>query len=229
MSNNAFVEQIETLIRLGYPAMLAMPEPAFINSLAVLESRLPTAQSRRRASAVCDCHQLLPRAPIRERCCRWHGGQGKVSVERLFPRKPNDFVPQIELPGGEAYLLVDVDRGADFRNITPDAAYLAITKGGRSPLTISEGIAVLTHAPDLLQPNMCFSLLASRCGDKSRPFLPCGSAKAGPSSAGAGRAIRIPGWVLRHAPHAQAQSTSIQRRSIPPDLSANLSPAGGLP
>ncbi len=170
MSNNAFVEQIETLIRLGYPPMLAMPEPAFIDSLAVLESRLPTAQEAAVGQVpfviVINSHH----APV-EVMLPLARRQGKVPVERLFPRKPNDFVPQIELPGGEAYLLVDVDRGADYRNITPDAAYLAITKGGRSPLTISEGIAVLTHAPDLLQPNMCFSLLASRCGDKRVPAL----------------------------------------------------------
>lgn len=99
--------------------------------------------------------------------------QGKAPVEKLYPRSLPDFttIPQVTLPEGEAYLLVDVNRGTDYLNITPDAAYVSILEAGRSPLTIAEGVALLTHVPELLQPNNCYSLLASRCGDKRVPAL----------------------------------------------------------
>ena len=39
---------------------------------------------------------------------------------------------------------------------------------GRTPLTIEEGIAVVTHAPQLLEKNRCFMLSGSRRGDRRR-------------------------------------------------------------
>jgi Family of unknown function (DUF5701) len=38
-------------------------------------------------------------------------------------------------------------------------------------LTVAEGVALLIQFPEFLQPNNCFSLLASRCGDKRVPAL----------------------------------------------------------
>lgn len=170
MTNRAFAEQVETLVRLGYPAMLQVPVQTFIDSLAVLESHLPKTQDNAVGQVPFVIVINSQRSPV-ELTLPLAQRNGKVPVENLHPKKPEDFVPEVALPSGEAYLLVDIDRGTDYLNITPDAAQSAITKAGRSPLTVAEGIAVLTHAPDLLQPNKCFSLLASRCGDKRVPAL----------------------------------------------------------
>ena len=37
---------------------------------------------------------------------------------------------------------------------------------GRSPLTLEEGLAVVTHHPGILREQTCFEMLGSRCGDK---------------------------------------------------------------
>ncbi|CAM5297405.1 putative protein OS=Streptomyces tendae OX=1932 GN=GUR47_27180 PE=4 SV=1 [Streptomyces tendae] len=42
---------------------------------------------------------------------------------------------------------------------------------GRTPLTIEEGVAVLTQVPEVLVKNKCFSLGGSRCGDRRVPAL----------------------------------------------------------
>ena len=42
---------------------------------------------------------------------------------------------------------------------------------GRTPLTIEEGIAVVTHAPQLLEKNRCFMLSGSRRGDRRVPAM----------------------------------------------------------
>lgn len=172
MVNQVLARQVETLVRLGYPAMFAMPEHEFTASLAELDRHAPAAQEDRPGRIAFLVVINSPRAPV-SATLPLAQRQGKTPVEKLFPKSPDDFtvIPQVKLPHGEAYLLIDVDRGSDFLNVTPDDAQAAIAKAGRSPLTVSEGIALLTHAPDLLQPNNCFSLLASRCGDQRVPAL----------------------------------------------------------
>jgi hypothetical protein len=81
-------------------------------------------------------------------------------LERFAP------LEAVELPDGAAYLVADVDTGRDTLNVTPDDALERIVADGRSPLTIDEGLALVTHFPQLLVDANCFSLLGSRCGDR---------------------------------------------------------------
>ncbi len=46
-----------------------------------------------------------------------------------------------------------------------------ILRDNRSPLTLDEGIALITHYPDVLKTRNCFSTLGSRCGDRRVPAL----------------------------------------------------------
>jgi hypothetical protein len=66
---------------------------------------------------------------------------------------------------------VDVDTGKDTVNVTPVDALQQIETRDRSPLTIEEGIAVITHFPEAVAKNAGFSLLGSRCGDRRVPAL----------------------------------------------------------
>ena len=94
--------------------------------------------------------------------------EGKRALSMLDDEELARFVPieGIELPAGPAYLLLDVDTGHEYRNVTPDDALVAIRAAGRSPLTLEEGIAVVTHHPETIARNDGWSLLASRCGDR---------------------------------------------------------------
>ena len=47
----------------------------------------------------------------------------------------------------------------------PEEALPVIRGRGRTPLTIDEGIAVVTHRPRLLEKNKCFTLSGSRRHD----------------------------------------------------------------
>ncbi len=99
--------------------------------------------------------------------------KGKAGIISMYPRKPEDFktIEHVSIPGGFAYLLTDIDRGKASLNITPETALKTILQENRSPLTINEGIAVLTHYPEFLMKNNCFSLLASRFTDQRVPAL----------------------------------------------------------
>ena len=76
-------------------------------------------------------------------------------------------------PGGrpKAYLLTGVQRGEEFCNVRPEDALPVILGRGRTPLTIDEGIAVVTHAPHLLEKNKCFMLSGSRRHDRRVPAM----------------------------------------------------------
>jgi Family of unknown function (DUF5701) len=94
--------------------------------------------------------------------------EGKGALSMLDDEELARFVPieGVELPAGPAYRLVDVDTGHATRNVTPDDALVSIRAAGRSPLTIEEGIAVVTQHPGTIAPNDGWSLLGSRCGDR---------------------------------------------------------------
>lgn len=168
-----FATAVETLIEIGYPELLATTPDGLRTALAPLQDHAPAGTIDLEAGSlpyvIVIAGSAVPAAASLTRIRR----EGQAPVEALQPVPIERFVPidTLELPPGEAYLLLDVDRGDAFRNASPDAAYQAFAAAGRSPLTIEEGIAVLTHHPDLLRPNHCFSLLGSRCGDKRVPAI----------------------------------------------------------
>jgi hypothetical protein len=172
MTSQTFSKQVDTLAGLAYPAMLGVTEEVFAESLAPLERQAPLEAEERTGHVPFVLVVNSPQAPI-SAMLPLAKRRGKAPVEKLYPRSAPEFTtfPNVTLPEGEAYLLVDVSRGAEYLNVTPDAALASISQAGRSPLTLAEGVALLTHMPELLQPNNCFSLLASRCGDKRVPAL----------------------------------------------------------
>jgi hypothetical protein len=75
------------------------------------------------------------------------------------------------VPRDSAYLVADIDTGEATLNVTPDQAIKTIIQEDRSPLTIDEGVALITHYPDILRTRNCFSILGSRCGDRRVPAM----------------------------------------------------------
>jgi hypothetical protein len=99
--------------------------------------------------------------------------EGKTGFINMYPVEPRSFKPidGVLIPCEKAYLLLNIDRGKDTLNMTPDDALKIINKRVRSPLTIDEGVAIITQHPDFLKKNNCFSLLGSRRGDRRVPAL----------------------------------------------------------
>lgn len=172
-----FLEQVNRLVALGYAESIGVGRHAFGQALAGLAHYLPDAgampaplpQDGKLPFALVINSPALPiRAmlPLVER-------RGKRAIERLTPIEPERFQPidDLGLPPGHAYLLLDIDRGMETRNATPLAALGQLQAQGRTPITVEEGIALLTHYPEFLQPNHCFLMLGSRCGDKRVPAL----------------------------------------------------------
>jgi hypothetical protein len=171
--------QVQRLVDLGYPQLLGMTVEGFAAALQPLQAHAQGAEAgaengvdiesgTARVVLVVNTPRLPCRValPLVER-------DGRRAIERLYPKKPEDFRPTTTapIPAGEAYLLQGVDRGDATLNAVPTDAALKLAQQGRSPLTIEEGVALLSQWPHFLQPNRCFMMLGSRCGDRRVPAL----------------------------------------------------------
>lgn len=197
-----FERQVANMRRLGYPQIAGISDDAFAKLLVSLRARLAglpagIAESGIPFVLVVDRSLVPPEKsmPLVEQ-------DGRRGVVDMNPTEPRAFGPieTVEVPEGAAYLATDIDTGRETPNVTPDDALPLITAKGRSPLTIEEGIAVVTHHPGVLRLLNAFSLLGSRRGDKRVPAL--WTSKGSP---------RL-GWCWAGNPHAWLGSASCASR-----------------
>jgi hypothetical protein len=166
-----FDRQLATLIARGYPRLAGLSEAAFTRFIEPLRDLAPSTPSDDgRIPFVI----VVPGLVSPEQAMHLVELGGKPGFVDMTSADPLDrFLPidGVEIPPASAYLITNVDTGKDMLNVTPDEALTTIREEGRSPLTIDEGIAVLTHFPDVLTTHNAFSLLGSRSGDRRVPAL----------------------------------------------------------
>lgn len=175
--NQEFDRQVHNLMLKGYPRLVATDARKFRANLEQLKKRLVQLTApdldldRGRIPFVIVVAREVVASDAAMALVERAGKQG---ITKLFPREPNDFqtLESVSVPGGIAYLAVDIERGGRYNGVVPRDAFTRIRRRKRSPLTIDEGIAVVTHYPEFLARNNCFSLLASRCpGDRRVPAI----------------------------------------------------------
>jgi uncharacterized protein DUF5701 len=145
-----------------------LDERTFLESVAPLEKRLVDVRLAPQGGRI--PFVLV----VTSRVVPWQRAIGLVVLggKAGFTEMPADDLDRfrpidgIAVPGGSAYLISDVDPGAATRNVTPDDAMATIMGDGRSPLTIDEGMALITLFPDVLRTHTAFSMPGSRCGDR---------------------------------------------------------------
>ncbi|WP_374020396.1 DUF5701 family protein [Paenibacillus thiaminolyticus] len=169
---NEFDRQVGNLIQAGYPAFVGLDEEAFKEQLAPLREHvqplpMPEEIEARQGDVP---YTIVVRSDgfSGDKAMEQVERQGKRGFSIMDAEELRRFQPieGVELPTGIAYVAADIDRGMETLNVTPNEALKTLVQQGRSPLTIEEGIALLTHYPDILQKNNGFSLLAFRCGDR---------------------------------------------------------------
>ena len=109
------------------------------------------------------------------------------AVTGLEPYQPR---AALGVPDAPMYVLLDVERGDEYRDVAPLDARPRIAARGRTPLTIDEGLSLLALHPAALAKNHCFMLDGSSRGDKRVPALWI--------SAGAPKL----GWCFDKVPHS---------------------------
>jgi hypothetical protein len=78
-------------------------------------------------------------------------------------------IEDVEVPADPVYLLLDVDTGRDTLDVRPDDALPKIRAAGRTPLTIDEGVALVTQFPEIFTTHNAFQALGSRAQNKRVP------------------------------------------------------------
>jgi hypothetical protein len=171
-----FDRQVQRFLDKGYPAAAGMEQHAFLDLVTPLHKAVLEYEGEFAPPTKARVPFLLVIAKERVTASRsmplteLRGGSGFVTdtfddVDRFMP------IESVVIPGGDAYVLFDLDRGADYLNVRPNDALISMIGAGRTPLTVEEGIAFITQFPDSLEKNHCFSLLASRGSDKRVPAL----------------------------------------------------------
>lgn len=172
--------QIDHLVTLGYPGLAHLSEADFRELLEPLEklaADLPAEDRPGHAAYVVVVTRALVDPYATVPLLRLQGARGPLSKPGFVDRHHGDELgtyhplPELGVPEAPAYLLVDVERGEEFCGVPPEQALPGIRERGRTPLTIDEGIALVTHAPHLLEKNKCFMVSGSRRDDRRVPAL----------------------------------------------------------
>ena len=156
-SSTEFDRQRDRLIELGYPALAGLSTDEFAAALEPLRAAVPEGSGAPSTSSIpwilvvtmVDAELLVPLLHLSGSTepgvvDRNHGEAG------LAPYAP---LPTLDIPKGPAYILYGIERGEEFCNVRPEEALPVITGRGRTPLTILEGIALVTHFSEVLEAN----------------------------------------------------------------------------
>lgn len=164
-----FDRQIENLLEKGYPQLMSLSESEFVKGIEPLRLHLDSFSvdeidlDKGSVPFVIVINSLAP-----DRAIQLVERRKKQAFTVLESEDMKGFKPieGLDIPDNPAYLMFDIDRGNDTLNIIPNEAMKMMQADNRCPLTIEEGIALVTHFPDILKKSHGFSLLGSRCGDK---------------------------------------------------------------
>lgn len=172
-----FEKQSQNLIEKAYPKAAGLSDQAFLQLLEPLKGKLHNLN----LPDIDHTNGFLPFVIVvkselvsTQKAMAAVKKDGKPGITKLFPLKPADFnpLPVVNIPNEQVYLLLDIDRGKSSLNLPPRQALENILQNDRSPLTIDEGVALVTQYPEFLIKNNCFSLVASRhAGDKRVPAI----------------------------------------------------------
>jgi len=163
-----FDRQVENLILKGYPELAGLRQDVFLQHIVPLRERLPDLRTSRQEAripfVVVVTNDLVPSDEAMS-LVELGGKRGFTQMEADDLKR---FTPVEGMahPPGSAYVVADIDTGGGTLNVTPDEAIKAIARENRLPLTIDEGVALITHHPEVLKTKNCFSILGSRCGDR---------------------------------------------------------------
>jgi hypothetical protein len=181
-----FDRQIDALTVTGLPDALELAESCFRACVEPLRDLLPPVPGDGDRIPFVVVYPTMPVVPVLE-TVHAVGGAGFTTMaeEDLAGFRP---LPELGVPA-VPYLLVDVDPGTDTLNSPPAEVLPRLTAAGRTPLSVTEGLALLVSDPGVLRGRNCFSLAGSRAGDKRVPALWVSA-----------RRPRL-GWCYEGAPH----------------------------
>jgi Family of unknown function (DUF5701) len=210
-----FDRQLATLLELGYPTLAGMTERSFNDRVTPLRNTVVGREAAWQAPSsttvpfVLVVSKRLVTAEQAMSATNLSGKPGFVSADTADVHR-FEPIDSVRLPEDDVYLALDLERGDEYLNWSPDEALPDITGRGRTPLTVDEGIALFTHFPETVEKNRCYMLLGSRCGDRRVPalWISRGTGKDGAARRGAPKL----GWCWAGNRHTWLGHASCGRR-----------------
>lgn len=186
--------QVARLLEAGVAALAGVTPTALRRRAASLHDRLDEVGGRPFAL-------VLPGLAPADRLVSLTETDGKHGFTTMQPDDLVRFRPiaDVEIPAS-AYLLVGPETGREWLDVPPAQVLPRLLEAGRTPLTLEEGLALVLQDGRLLRSATCFSMLASRCGDKRVPALWVSKSRP-----------RL-GWCWEGAPHTWLGSASAAAR-----------------
>lgn len=171
-----FDSRVEALVAKDYPAHAGMTEVAFREMLAPLREKLEgsTLSRERNIPLVIVVRGRMVSAEAAMKTVVANGLEGEV---RMTPKQPEDFtdLESLDIPPGDVYVLLDIDTGQEFLNISPEECTKEIFARGRTPLTQDEGVSLAVQLPEILTDKAnynCIQMPGSRIeGDQRVPSI----------------------------------------------------------
>jgi hypothetical protein len=161
-----FDRQCAVLELKKYPALAGMTSAEFraaVDPLRIHLRDLPPPTEHRIPFVLVVGEQVVGLKPAAEALeLPAGGGFTDMTPEDLARFRPIPAVTET----AAFQLAVDVSTGPEFLGATPDETLPQILGSGRSPLTVAEGVAVVTMFPGILREQNCFMMAGSRCGDR---------------------------------------------------------------
>ena len=192
--------QLDTLIAKGYPALAGLDDAAFAAHVDKLRPLLDDVRASDDAALpflLVVRSSLVPTVAAVERL-EVMGKAGWTDMQdEIDTYKPIDGV---DVPDAPVYLLTDVSTGRESLGVTPADALPAIRAAGRTPLSVDEGVALVTQLPSSLTDLNAFQAVGSRAANKRIPSFWM--------SKGAPRL----GWCWEGNPHSWLGSASAAAR-----------------
>ena len=206
--NKEFDRQLKNLLEKGYPKIANLKAEDLIKVTEPLRRKLtelpmPNIEIReaRIPFVLVVKNDLIP-AETAMPLIEIKGQSGYVDM-RPVDSKSFTSIEGLQIPTSPVYLVVDVDTGQETLNVTPFNALRKLQRQNRLPLVIDEGVALVTHFPEVLIDRKnynCFSLLGSRRDDQRVPAMWMSYKKP-----------RL-GWCWDNNPHTWLGSASCDRR-----------------
>ena len=190
--------QIDRLLELGFHDAAGLSAAEFADRAGLLEGAFRAHEDA--CPVLVTNPALVGASKLVERIDRSDGQPETVIHAEDF--ELYGTIDGVDPPDQDFYLLTGFDRAPSTRNIPPKEALEAIARAGRSPLTITEGLAIFAQWPECVWVNDGFSLAGSTRGDKRVPAI--WISKKQPKL----------GWCFLGAPHTWLATASCSGRQV---------------
>ncbi len=163
-----FDRQIDNLIHKGYAKIARLSTSDWVKRVEPLKERIADIPKKAKVDRIPFVIVVKQDCLPADKAITLVELKGKSGFTEMEPGDIRGFEPLkgITIPGGMAYLLVDIDTGKATLDVTPEDALRRIKRAKRTPLTIDEGVALVTHYPEILKTKNCFYMLGSRGDDR---------------------------------------------------------------